>query len=127
MKIRYILPALAGLLAMIFAKRRSYAGMPQPGGWTSSSFGQTGQAFRPWGHQGRVRPPKVRPVHVRRRGPLSRLFGFFWGMFWLWFGLSFVFGWDQPRRFVFDFLTTFATDVARWATAFFSSVGGRIQ
>jgi hypothetical protein len=65
-----------------------------------------------------------------RRGPLSRLFGLFWVLFWVGFGLSFAFGGPEVREFWLGFFrdgvrffSGFAVAAAEFFRGFFSSGG----
>jgi hypothetical protein len=55
------------------------------------------------------------------------VFGFFWGLFWICFGLSFAFGGSEYRGAMVHLVTSFGQAVASFFTGLVSSVGGLVQ
>lgn len=118
MKPRWIVPLAAAIAGSLFFGRKARAA----GG---AAWGQSGPSFT--GYRNAMRPRSFGAMPRRRPGLLSRIFGFFWGMFWLCFGLSFVFGGGEFRHAVFSFFGSFGHNMARFFTGLFTSAGGLMQ
>jgi hypothetical protein len=118
-----LLAVVAALAGTLFARRRSRFPF-RAGAWSGAGTGfwrGFPQAPRPaaqaWGSGFRT----------RRRGILSRVFGFFWGLFWVCFGLSFAFGGSEYRDTMANLFTSFGQTAASFFTSLFGSVGGLVQ
>lgn len=65
-------------------------------------FGTGFFSARPWRPRGMANSGPLAATASRHAAPglLARLFGFLWGLFWIFFGLSFAFGGDEFRQAV---------------------------
>jgi hypothetical protein len=120
MKPRWIVPLATAIAGSLFfgRKARHTAGSAAWGGAAGPSF---------TGFRSQMRPHAYSGLRHRRRGLLSRIFGFFWGLFWICFGLSFAFGGGEFRNAFIGFFSSFGQNMARFFTGLFSSAGGLMQ
>jgi hypothetical protein len=126
MKPRTPLSILAALAGALFLRGRAHQASGGPA-WGTGAIG-FGRAVGWGGLSGRAAKQHFgRPARVRRPGLISRLFGFFWGLLWICFGLSFAFGGHEYREAAIGFFAGLGTSAARFFTGLFTSASGLIQ